>query len=640
MIHGNLRLLILFGILILGGILHGQDLIKEKTLSIIDTSEAKINQAHEIYSWITSNIKYDVKAFLKGSSANKSEIETLKRRKGICYDYSLLFMEMCNSVGIESYLVLGYSKGAEFYKGSGFYRADHCWNSIKVDSSWFLIDPTWGSGYLERIPTQFDKLKFYLFKIPFVKKKLRFVQAPTDKYFNPEYDSLRQTHMPLDPKWQLRKYPFSINSFESDSSNQTISLTDYQEKLRNTRNLSETDQIFEEGLSGKEFNVKNNFNISIGFLIKASEFDYEAVPITSSGIEILKEYSGYYKKSIEFISLYSRAVDSIYFHRLNSIRTDIRNGKNIGNKIKQEYKTGKKSFGKKQSALSKRYSGLLNRIEIYERKLAVLQSDSIYEFDRLKISNPDTSVLNSSIKNLITSFKKCRYLQQEIDSSIERYSKQVLTDSILTAKFLTRNTLFRKELSVFSQALLKEDNLEISRSWNNLFTSFISTRELMKNKASNLTAMQNVYSKLILEINSLVLSYQNQIELISTYYKNTSDSTRAITMYRKTLEYMTQVYGKAKELIFDYRDLNGKLYRFNDGNFRVNAEINKPARKYIPLFVKYEEMLLSRQELSLKNEKNLVTDINKKANKGIQTINGKIGKYLATKHESQIKNGS
>jgi hypothetical protein len=640
MIHGNLRLQILIGILLLGRILYGQDIIKEKTLSIVDTSGTKINQAHEIYSWITSNIEYDVKSFLKGSSSNKSASETLKRRKGICYDYSLLFKEMCNSAGIESYLVLGYNKGAEFYKGSGFYRADHCWNSIIIDTSWILVDATWGSGYLERIPTQIDKLKFYLFKIPYVNKKLRFVQAPTDKYFNPAFDSLRQTHMPLDPKWQLRKYPFSIGSFESDSSNQTISLTDNQEKLRNARKLSETAQIFEEGLNGKEFNIKNNFNISIGFLIKASEFDYEAAPITSSGIQIFKEYSGYYKKSIEFISLYNRAVDSIYILRLNSIRTDIRNGQNLGNKIKQEYKTDKKSFGKKQSALSKRYSGLLNRIETYERKIADLQLDSVYKFDKLKTTNPDTSALNNSIRNLVTSIKKCGYLEQEIDSSLQIYSKQVEADSILTTKFQATNMLFRKELSDFIQPLSKEDNLQISRSWNNLFTSFKSTRELMKYKASNLTAMQNEYSKLILDISLLVSRYQNQIEAISTYYKNTSDSTRSIIMYRRIIDYMTGVYDKAKELTFDYRDLNGKLYRFNDENFRVNAEIIKPATKYIQLFVKYENILLARQELSLKNEKSLVNDINKKANRGLQAINGKIGKYLAVKHEAQIKNGS
>ena len=51
--------------------------------------------------------------------------------------------------------------------------------------------------------------------------------------------------MPLDPVWQLKERSYSMRSFELDSSSQTLLFPQYQERLRNEKNYSENQQIFD-----------------------------------------------------------------------------------------------------------------------------------------------------------------------------------------------------------------------------------------------------------------------------------------------------------------------------------------------------------------------------------------------------------
>ncbi len=606
---------------------YSQDIIKEKTLSVIDTSDSKINQAREIYNWITSNITYDVNSYLKGSSSNTSAEETLKRKKGICYDYALLFKQMCASINIESYLVAGYSKGAEFYKGSQFYRADHCWNAVNIDSSWFLVDATWGSGYLEKVPDFFDFLKFKMLNIPYVNKKLTFVKLPSDKYFNPPMDSIRQTHMPLDPVWQLKEKPYSMQSFESDSTNQTILFVQYKDRLRMEKNYSENQQIFEEGLNGKEFNNKNNFNIAAGYLTKAGEFDYTTTKVDSFSVKVFREILEYFKRAQEFISFYKASMDSTFSSRSSTIKEYIKKGTGLRNKLYLDYKSDKKNFKKKQESISNRYKNLLHRVDQYDAKMNSLGGDTIYEFYKIRKSNPDTATLNNNERNLAASLKKFENLKSEIDSSVTAFYSMLLTDSVMEIKYKILDEKFSDKMKSFYHPLDDEDNLLIASAWDTIYRAFISSREQLKIKNQKITVIQGQYSKLILSISLFVSRCQNQTELINTNYKYTGDSLKAMSLYKRTKETLLEVNGTGKEITFQFRDLNGKIYRFNDSNFRVKSEIAKPSKIYLQQFVKYEEELLARQKLFYKNERQIAKNIVDQSNKGSQAINKKLGKF-------------
>jgi len=600
-------------------------------LSIVDTTDLKINQAWEIYNWIATNIRYDVKAFLEGSHSNKTADVTIRRRKGVCYDYALLFKEMCASVNIECYLVNGYSKGAEFYKGSRFYRADHCWNTIYIDTTWLLADATWGSGYLEKFPTFYDKWKFKLFGIPYVNKKLKFVQMPVEKYFNPPYDSIRLTHMPLDPVWQIRERPYSIASFESDSSNQTIFLSDYKDRLRNVRKYSEADQAYTEGINGHEFNRNNNFDLALGYQTKAEKFEYNSTEVDSSRLGIFRETRDYFIKSVEFISLYRKSIDSSYSDRINQLKGMIKDGKSLGDKIAREYKSEKKSYQKKQVSLSNRYTNLLKRIEQYDAKLREIEKDSVYSFYKIKISNPDSMALINNKSNLTSSFKKFENLRSEIDSSILRFNKMLLEDSVSSLNCLQANRIFGSRMTEFKKLLDEEDNLMVATAWNKLYFQYKSSKESQKLKGQKITIIQGSYSKLILDISLFVSRCQNQAELINTYYKYTGDSLKAANMYLQTKKSLEEVNREAKELTYQFRDLNGSLYRFNEASFISLTDLIKPSGNNTKQFVAYESELLEKQKLYYRNEKANVKEVTGKANTAIVAINNKFKKYEASK---------
>ena len=69
-----------------------------------------------IYTWITQNIKYDLRAFLKIKyKKSATGNQTLRKRKGLCYQYSDLFNMLCEYAGIASLRVDGYSRGQNYY---------------------------------------------------------------------------------------------------------------------------------------------------------------------------------------------------------------------------------------------------------------------------------------------------------------------------------------------------------------------------------------------------------------------------------------------------------------------------------------------------------------------------------------------
>ncbi|HEY4788443.1 MAG TPA: transglutaminase domain-containing protein [Bacteroidales bacterium] len=626
--RGLLRLRIAFVILLCCNLSFAQDIIRKKTLSIVGTSATKINQAKKIYFWIASNIHYDVKAYLNGNSSSNSSIETLKRKKGICYDYSVLFRDMCSSINIESYLVDGYSKGFELFKGGGFYRADHCWNAIHIDTTWFLIDATWGSGYLVKKPVLIDKLKFYFFGTPYVNKKIEFRSAPTDKYFNPTLRVLAQTHLPLDPKWQLTENPYSIKSFESDSLNETITLSDFRNRLRGARDMTESQQMYTEGLNGKEFNAKNNFDIANGYYLLANEFDYHSTIIDSSRIQEFRDYREYYIKSKKFISLYQITIDSVFPTRLGSLKKDIKNGKGMAKNIRQNYIQEKKRYPDKQRSLAKRYSALIKRIDRYEKQISLLDHATTIQFNRIRTQKFDTILFEANCETLEKSIIKCVNYKLDIDTLFTGNYYKISMDSMLAVKCKATKEHFKGLMTGFINPLLTEENIPITRSWKDLYSSYRTFQNDFRLKAQNLSVIQLKYSKIISDLNAMSSEYNNQMKMLIKYYQYTRDSVEVVSMYNKISRFLLETLDKTKELTIMYSELNKQLSEFNDVNIELNEKLKIPTKRNMDLFVKYETLLLSDQEHKYKIEKELVKSISIPSARAILAINNKIDNFL------------
>ena len=154
---------------------------------------SEIEKSRALYIWITHNIKYDLNQANTNKRYDKSKDlidEVLNTRMGLCHHYSELFLSMCKSIELDSYLIMGYTRNAN----GEISDVNHTWNAIKIDSTYYFIDVTWAAGYL------INEKYYHHF---------------TDNYFLISPKEFIKTHMPFDPLWQLVDNPISNEQFIS-----------------------------------------------------------------------------------------------------------------------------------------------------------------------------------------------------------------------------------------------------------------------------------------------------------------------------------------------------------------------------------------------------------------------------------------
>jgi hypothetical protein len=167
---------------------------------ISDNFQSDNEKVRAVFIWITSNIQYDVENMFAINFYENREVKIakpLQTRKGICENYAALFNDICNKAGIKSYVIEGYTRQNGFAD-----YIPHAWCAALIDSSWFMFDPTWGSGYI-------SGGKFY--------KKIN------NDYFKATPETLIKSHMPFDYMWQFLNYPVTNQEFYDGKTKQNKS---------------------------------------------------------------------------------------------------------------------------------------------------------------------------------------------------------------------------------------------------------------------------------------------------------------------------------------------------------------------------------------------------------------------------------
>jgi transglutaminase/protease-like cytokinesis protein 3 len=154
--------------------------------SILSIIKYKPDTARSIFDYVADEIQYDTdKAqmlqpkFQLHRSSRTVVLEAIKMRQGVCEHYAELFNALLRRAGYQSYTVFGYVKGPTGLNG----KVSHVWNAVKTSKGWYLYDPTWSSGGVDR--------------------NFRFVKNLIDTWYQVPPQEFILTHIPFDPIWQF-----------------------------------------------------------------------------------------------------------------------------------------------------------------------------------------------------------------------------------------------------------------------------------------------------------------------------------------------------------------------------------------------------------------------------------------------------
>jgi len=189
---------------------------------ITSNFETDNDRVRAIFIWIASNIEYDIDNMfaINFHETREERIEkSLRTRKGICENYAALFTDICTKVGIKSFVISGYTK-----QNGVVDNIPHAWNAAFIEGSWFLFDPTWGSGHVSN---------------------RRFVRRINNDYFKVRPETLIRSHMPFDYLWQFLEYPITNREFYDGRTQQdrTKPFFNFNDTLQFFQEMSHIDQL-------------------------------------------------------------------------------------------------------------------------------------------------------------------------------------------------------------------------------------------------------------------------------------------------------------------------------------------------------------------------------------------------------------
>ncbi|TDE46991.1 hypothetical protein E0I26_02580 [Flavobacterium rhamnosiphilum] len=198
--------------------------------------KTETDKIRAIFYWTASNISYDV-ANMYSVNFNETTQEkiakALKTKKGVCIHYAVVFNELSQKIGIQSYIIEGYTK-----QNGKVSDLAHAWTAAKIDRKWYVFDPTWGSGYVNNG---------------------RFSKKINNYYFKAEPAKIIASHIPFDYLWQFSNYPITNGEFYEGKIqiNKAKKYFDFEKEITKYNALSEVDQLFSSAERIEKNGLKN-----------------------------------------------------------------------------------------------------------------------------------------------------------------------------------------------------------------------------------------------------------------------------------------------------------------------------------------------------------------------------------------------
>jgi transglutaminase/protease-like cytokinesis protein 3 len=162
---------------------------------LVQPAQDDFDKARALFRWLAANIVYDVPSYLAGVLPPAGVGNTFQSGRAVCEGFSSLFEQMGKAVGLEVVTIHGWGKGYGYTPGQVLGQENHAWNAIRVGEEWYLLDPTWGGGY--------------------VNEARQYVQDFEAFYFLTPPDQFLYSHLPTDPRWQLLQEPVSAETYSA-----------------------------------------------------------------------------------------------------------------------------------------------------------------------------------------------------------------------------------------------------------------------------------------------------------------------------------------------------------------------------------------------------------------------------------------
>lgn len=141
--------------------------------NITNPSMTDFQKEKVIHDYIVNNTKYDKDNFDKNTTPIESHTAygVLVNKTAVCEGYAIAMKKMLDIANVESLIVIGKAD-----------NVDHAWNLVKLDGSWYHVDPTWDD--------------------PIYSVNGKIIDILSHKYFNLTDDEMKQSHT-----WDEKNYP-------------------------------------------------------------------------------------------------------------------------------------------------------------------------------------------------------------------------------------------------------------------------------------------------------------------------------------------------------------------------------------------------------------------------------------------------
>ena len=548
---------------------------------LCDSLKNDEEKAKAIALWITKNIDYDVKMYEKGHFKKQKSSDVLKKRKAICEGYSNLFKDMCDQVGVRSYVVTGYSKAGNYEPGDILVREDHAWNAVQINGKWYLVDLTWAAGNIELKPRMFQRYLSVYLGFPF-KEKRKFVEKTNYKYLFAEPSFLIIDHLPVNDWWQLMEYTVPVEVFEKDSAEIKKfvkegkgKFSSYDADIAKYEEMEEPQRVLEKTKKAHQYNPKNfqtpaegklrhavqvfveTYPRNISNSKKVTIYDsclieiqgclndldnYDKITVKERDVRVKKneKYSGESLKAMDNLTkLNEKRKKSLSTH-INSIRNEMIKLDQESAKIKVEIQqiNEKKAPVAGKKFQTKKVDGIQKKINANNEKIIFL-NDKLQDEKKLNYSSNSNALstectsVTAQISNTI--FQKVFYrsffnwhLKYYLDS-LEKQENRLSTTSDSLIQIINKN--YSSESAKSKR--IENYNLNLRK---NLYASFDLYQKLYESANDSMVNAAALNEKLQASRNKFIELDNERLVEIATRKKLLEDDLKSLEISLKNIE--------------------------------------------------------------------------------------------------------